>query len=542
MAVNKRDLDTLTGETGWPVVNYAQEERNLQNSPDARSGALSIPRFKFTWLVEFQLNPRVMDNPITNLREFITDNGKLYTHLISIDHPSPTIATETIRSYNKWINVPTRVDYPDASMTFHDDSTSVVMALWKEHLNFYSHQATIGDTISGIDTNSNLGSSQEVNSFQFTDDLTATDGGEMRSKMGTRPSLGMRLKPNDGRHFFESIIIYDLGTEPDAVNAYWFHHPMITGWSHDNLDKEDRTGNVRVSASFNYEGYYFTIGQNRGRLADYIRHILGAVPGNIATAPRKDGIARDGLERFVDRPVQNGQDNLIPPVQTIPSPVDEPMTPTEPALESELNPNLPASLKGKERDLAQTREEINDILNDVGEGESDLGEDEDKSRKLAALQVREAELVGAIKEQKAREANRVVKTPEEKSALENTQVAEDISGESPSSSDPNPERTIITDIGRLRSEADSAQREAFRLNELSRSFEELAQSNERSVQEALDRGDNRISKISQCSANAFRAKSNKAGLASFAASVEATTKRQAVRDNEVLLKDRASLT
>jgi len=304
MAVNKRDLSTLTGQQGWPIVNYAQEERNFQTSHNGRAGALSIPRPKFTFLVEFQFSPRALDNPITNLREFVTDTGKLYTHLISIDHPSPTITTQKLRSYNKWINVPTQVEYPPASMAFHDDSTSVVQALWKEHLNFYTHQATIGDSVSGVDVQSNLSSTREISSYQFTDDLTATDGGEMRAAMGRRPSLGMRLKPNDGRHFLESIVIYDLGTEPDAINVYWYHRPMMTSWSHAELNKEDRTGSVQVSTTFDYEGYYMTIGQNRGRLADYIQHILGAFPSGGLETHRKDGIARDGLEQDVNRPVE----------------------------------------------------------------------------------------------------------------------------------------------------------------------------------------------------------------------------------------------
>ena len=445
------------------------------------------------------------------MKEFVSDTGKLYTHLISIDHPSPTLATEKLRSYNKWINVPVRVDYQPATMTFHDDSTSVVQALWKEHLNFYSHQATIGDTISGIDTNSNLGSSQEVNSFQFTDDLTATDGGEMRSKMGTRPSLGMRLKPNDGRHFFESIIIYDLGTEPDSVNVYWFHRPIITAWNHDNLDKEDRTGNVRVSASFDYEGYYFTIGQNRGRLGDYIAHILGSIPGNLSSAPRKDGIARDGREGVVDRVVQKGQDVFevfaAPEVQTFPLPAEEPtvFTPlasplatplAEPILENEVNPNLPASLEGKQRELDQTRDEKNDILNDVGEGESDLGEDEDKSRRLAELEEREKELVDGIKQQKKGIADRTVASPSEKSALENTK-------ESAGTPPPPVSRTSVPDPTNQQT-ADHLFSEADRLDKLAANNAAIAESRQRSADRFAEQGNTKQARRAQRDANSFR--------------------------------------
>jgi hypothetical protein len=298
MAVNKRNLNNNGTETGWPFINYAQEARGFQTAGGQQSVPISIPRFKYTWLAEFQINPRVFENPSTNLEEFLKD-GKIYTQLLSIDHPSPKIKTEKIRSYNKWITVPTQVEYDIATMTFHDDSTSVTSALWKEHLNFYTHQASIGDTISGIGANANLGSQSESNSYQFGNALV---GGDVRAKMDERPSLGMRLKANDMRHFFDAIVLYDLGTEPDGINVYWYHHPMINAWNHENLDKEDRTGNVRISASFDYEGYYFAIGQNRDNLSGYIKTILG--DSFAGSSVVKNGIARGGRETNRNRKVE----------------------------------------------------------------------------------------------------------------------------------------------------------------------------------------------------------------------------------------------
>lgn len=510
MAVNKRDLNTITGETGWPVVNYAQEERNMQTSHNGRAGALSIPRFKFTFLVEFQFSPRALDNPITNLKEFVSDTGKLYTHLVSIDHPSPTFKVEKKRSYNKWINIPTQVEYPSASMMFHDDSTSVVQALWKEHLNFYTYQATIGDTISGVQVQSNLGSSQEVNSFQFTDDLVAQGGGEMRSAMGRRPSLGMRLKPNDGRHFLESIVIYDLGTEPDAINVYWYHRPMITAWNHDALDKEDRTGNVRVNASFDYEGYYFTIGQNRGRLADYIQHILGAFPEGGLSTPRKAGIARDGLEELVNRPVELTEGIIAPSaIRSARQQAAEDALQanefanvvTEPALESELNPIIPNSLAGKQRDLDQIQAEKDAIK----EGRIPLN---DPEARLAELDERAAVLTEDIKTQKAEQRAGEFVSAQEQSALINTSEAAGLDRHPPINTTkvPNPVNQQKSDslgtasvrasnlsvsLGALaRSQSGSAQVQANLGNvSLANFFQEESNANAADAEEAQDTAD-----------------------------------------------------
>lgn len=537
MAVNKRDLNTLAGETGWPVVNYAQDWRNLQSAPGNIASALSIPRFKFTWMVEFHFSPRALDNPVTNLNEFVDDFGKLYVHLISIDHPQATIKTEKLRSYNKWINVPTQVEYPAASMTFHDDSTSIVQALWKENLNFYTHQATIGNSFSGLENKASLAHTNDRRAYQFTEDLTATDGGEMRSSMGTRPSLGMRLKPNDGRHFLESIAIADLGTEPDGINLYWFHNPMLTGWAPDNLDKEDRTGNSRVTTSFDYEGYYFTIGQNRGRMDT---DELNDGQGGFA---RKAGIARDGLERAINRPIENG---FVPiSADTITTPeratAEEAAASenilnnvSEPALESELNPAIPNSLAGKQQDLDQTRAERAAI-------QADPARAADNRDRLSRLDAREAELIESIKTQKAEErAANFINEPE-RSALSNTEEASGISGASPSSTGPNPERAAIIDAGALAADGVKFERQASGLNRLATQQAEQAESDRNLAKKADDAGDAPLARQLQLSADANEEASKNNAILADIATVNADSKFAAADNASDLNKKNASL-
>jgi len=537
MAVNKRDLNTINGETGWPFVNYAQDARNLQAAPGNSASALSIPRFKFTWSVEFTFSPRAFDNPVTNLRELVDDNRRLYVHLLSIDHPQATFKTEKMRSYNKWIIIPTQVEYPQATMTFHDDSTSTVQALWKEHLNFYTHQATIGDSLSGTDRRSNLSGVGEYQSYQFSDKLTATDGGEMRSAMGRRPSLGMKLKPNDGRHFFESIVIADMGTEPDGVNVYWYHNPMITSWAHDNLDMEDRTGNVRVQASFDYEGYYFTIGQNRGRISgEQVVRLDG---------PRKAGIARDGLEEVVNRPVEL-VDGIMAPADARAARLAEARrrelnqanefatTVVEPALESELNPTIPNSLAGKQQDLDQIQAEKDAIR----EGRVPL---RDPEARLVELNEREAELNESIKDQKAAQRAGEFATEQEKSALDNTSEAAGVSSASPSSTGPAPERAVIIDDYALVAEGNELQREEVRQRDSAAQHSSLAESDQRAADSAAERGDTRKARIFQAQADDNRAKAEAASEAEAIAGAAADDKYAAADNARELNKQRSSL-
>lgn len=283
---------------GFPLINYGIRNRN-SSAPGsiAQSDSPSviyIPRYKYTYLVEFQLNPVVAQQVanLTNVKEFV-DQGRLFTHLRTIDHPKIQIQHETLRSYNKYIKVPTKVEFQPATMTFDDDSASIVLALWKEYLGFYSHLATVGESIT-TGNNTNLVSSNEINSFQTRNKLT---GDDQRTSMNTRPSLGLKLKSNEARHFFESIVIYDLGTEPQGINVYWYHRPVITNWDHSNLDREDRTGRIDVNITMEYEGYYFALGIKRSQIKEIFQEILDFEPLENSDTPAKQGIARQRRSR-----------------------------------------------------------------------------------------------------------------------------------------------------------------------------------------------------------------------------------------------------
>ena len=278
---------------GFPLINYGIRDRNLGShgglSQSDSPSVLYIPRYKYTYLVEFQVNPIVAQQVegLTNVKDFI-QQGRLFTHLRNIDHPKIQIQHDTLRSYNKYIKIPTKVEYQPATMTFDDDSASVVLALWKEYLGFYSYLGSVGQDIA-TGNNTNLVSSNEINSFQLRNELT---GEEQRSSMNTRPSLGMKLKPNDTRHFFDSIIIYDLGTEPQGINVYWYHRPVITNWDHSSLDRDDRTGRVDVNITMEYEGYYFALGIKRSQIKEIFQELLDFEPVENSDTPERPGIAR----------------------------------------------------------------------------------------------------------------------------------------------------------------------------------------------------------------------------------------------------------
>ncbi len=262
--------------SGFPFVNYGAVRYQ-------QAKALTIPRLKYTWLAEFQVNQAYLKSGrlSTNIDHFLDNDNRIYLNLKSIDHPKPNITTETLRSSNKYVKLPTKVEYPPAQMTFDDDATSIVMALWKEYFAFYSHTGDIGfDLLLSTD---NVVSNQEGENIMVDENmgthgyghLVSVEGTEPRRRMDIRGSIGMRLKANNFRHFFDRIVIYDLGTEPDSVNIYYYHRPVFTSFDHGGLDWEDRTGKVETSVTFEYENYYFALGKARWTVRDVIKRMTG---------------------------------------------------------------------------------------------------------------------------------------------------------------------------------------------------------------------------------------------------------------------------
>ncbi len=249
--------------SGWPVANFASSLRNLRSpsNPGVRQ-ALAIPRQKFTFLIEMTLNPsgNFSTTALTSVFNFVND-GRIYGQLKSIDYPKPRFEVETLRSYNRYRKIYTKLAYEPATIVWTDDSTAMVQSLIKEYINFYHETGNIGSTNIASDD-------QEINTE------VGIVGNNVRTNMGIRPSLGLKLRPQYMRHFFESITIYDLGSEPTSINVHTFNTPLIINFDHDNLDWYS-TDMINTRWTFEYESYFFTTAQNVDQFATILDQILG---------------------------------------------------------------------------------------------------------------------------------------------------------------------------------------------------------------------------------------------------------------------------
>ena len=276
-AARKKRINDTGNIPGWPFRNHAQERRRTR----AIDKVMVIPRMKFTFLVEFKIDQDWINSGlmVTNLkeRELIRD-GSIYLPIKSIDHPQVNFEVETLRSANRYVKVPKRMEYQPATVTFDDDVTSMIAALRKEYIHFYHYAGDVGQKIGTNDT-ANLDVETAWDEFQYeTTGLVAPLGEQNRSRMDVHPSIGLKMRSDCSKHFFKEIVIYDLGVHPDSINAYYFYHPVVTSWTHDNLDYEDRSSKVTISMQYEYESYYDVIGQNNSKVEGILFQMFGIVP------------------------------------------------------------------------------------------------------------------------------------------------------------------------------------------------------------------------------------------------------------------------
>jgi hypothetical protein len=256
-------------------------------------------------------------------------------------------------------------------------------------------------------------------------------------------SMGLRLKANYKRHFFNSIVIYDLGTEPNSVNIYYFYRPVITTIDHAGLDIEDRSSKVEITMNFEYENYYFAVGRNRMEVADAVELLTGIRPPDDITNnffPNNHGAMRD-IPSNSAIPVSKASPNPMTPLpDTDPIPVPAPG-------------ELPVDPYGEPKEVrppGEIQSEIDIIrgeLSELSSGASSTGGDDvatefDRARlsgKLKKLrkELNESAAIASAK-QKAEQS-----APATKSAVENTQKQIDAEEEKTKAVIKNPANAIF---------------------------------------------------------------------------------------------------
>ena len=156
----------------------------------------------------------------------------------SVDLPKFTAQVETKNKYNRKKNVQTRLDYDPINIEFFDDNYGATTALLEAYYKYYFADGThstssraYGDRLVG-DT---LYDGRSSNSFKFGMDNNI-------------PSIP----------FFDKIEISQMARK--SFTKYTIVNPIITSWSHDNLDNGDNSTPMQNSITLQYDTVFYDRG------------------------------------------------------------------------------------------------------------------------------------------------------------------------------------------------------------------------------------------------------------------------------------------
>jgi len=170
------------------------------------------PKAGFLYYVVFNINKN--KNPI--IEQYLDKNSKELGLLVKTsDLPKFKMTTETVNQYNRKTVVQSKIDYQPVSIVFHDDHNNTTTGLWKSYYNYYFVD---GKNVGGLEIPKTFG-----------DTKYKTPG----TSVNESTSYGMNNGQTDP--FFTSIEIYQLNRQ--QFTAFILVNPMITDWSHDQLDQ-----------------------------------------------------------------------------------------------------------------------------------------------------------------------------------------------------------------------------------------------------------------------------------------------------------------
>lgn len=174
------------------------------------------PKVGFLYYVVFNINSN--NNPI--VQQFISKNGPELGVLVkSADLPKFKMSTETMNQYNKKTIIQTKIDYQPISLTFHDDHNNTTTGLWKSYYNYY-----FVDGLNKRGTEIPIG---------FSNVNLGTKYNQPGASVSETTTYGLNNGQTDP--FFRSIEIYQLNRH--QFTAFIIVNPIITDWSHDQLDQ-----------------------------------------------------------------------------------------------------------------------------------------------------------------------------------------------------------------------------------------------------------------------------------------------------------------
>jgi hypothetical protein len=244
--INSYMSDAFTNFLGGVVGGTFGSPGNLRDYEHAnrlyvQNTYARAPKVGFLYFVVFNINSNAIQNAQWKNRNQYGEVGLLVK---KIDMPRFTIANEVINQYNKKNVVQTGIKYNPVAIEFHDDNSDLTTGLWTNYYKYYYVDSKYGDQ--GL--------------TQATQQNSQTAAFK-NSGTGTKYDKNYRYGLNAGQTdpFFNSIDIFVLHqhrfTKMTLVN------PLVTEWSHDNLDQTEPNKILSNKMTVAYESVLYNTGK-----------------------------------------------------------------------------------------------------------------------------------------------------------------------------------------------------------------------------------------------------------------------------------------
>lgn len=192
------------------------------------------PKQKFLFHVVFDIDNETITRPFAS-------NEKLELNMLvkACQLPKYNMNYEEKIQYNKKTFVATRIQYQPITIAFHDDQADTVNAFWKSY-----YEYNIADSVTLGGANSTI--------KNFAKD-TMYDSGD-----GIPRQFGMDNAKSRKKPLLRSIQIFVLHKK--KFTAFQLVNPVITSFSHDDLDQAEGNGILSNTMQVMYESVLYSVG------------------------------------------------------------------------------------------------------------------------------------------------------------------------------------------------------------------------------------------------------------------------------------------
>jgi hypothetical protein len=214
------------------------------------------PKAGWSYFIEIGLNPAMgqgRKGPFKAIDEewYTKTKGKLGLVAKSADLPRFTVGHETLNQYNKKTVIQNKITYNPITITFHDDMGNMTTNLWKNYYQYYYADSRYPTKFSGGATGRNA-----IIPSAYSMDNRVYSG---QGTSGRAWSYG--LNNEQSYPFFSFIRIFLLNKQ--KYSSVTLINPIITEWSHSQLDNTSGNKMLENKMTVAYEAVYYDTFQNR---------------------------------------------------------------------------------------------------------------------------------------------------------------------------------------------------------------------------------------------------------------------------------------